>query len=101
MEDTVLIDVSRSRHLSDLGYRNALPLATPMLTSAHKEIMDGQYYTEILEQHIPEIKSTLNVIKFVYDVLTDYYYTAQGDGLKFAYTTCENLSYKKLIETDW
>ena len=108
--------------MSDLGYRSALPLATPMLTSAHKQrrvewaqndnwkktlfsdetsfqlfrntikhwyknakpirpmpknrskiftwgwflcksltcfqhIMDGKYYTEILEQHIPKIKS--------------------------------------------
>ena len=34
------VDVSRStvsRHLSDLGYRNALPLNTPMLTPAHKQ----------------------------------------------------------------
>ena len=119
-----------SRHLADLGYRNALPLSTPMLTSAHKQkrvewaqkhkddnwkntlfsdetsfqlfrntikhwyknarpirpmpkdrskifawggfcvkgktslfcfrrIMDGKYYTEILEKHIPEIRSML------------------------------------------
>jgi transposase len=34
------INVSRStvsRHLADLGYRNSLPLSTPMLTSVHKE----------------------------------------------------------------
>ncbi len=127
------VNVTRStvsRHLADLGYRNALPLSTPMLTSAHKQkrvewaqkhkddnwkntlfsdetsfqlfrntikhwyknarpirpmpkdrskifawggfcvkgktslfcfrrIMDGKYYTEILEKHIPEIRSML------------------------------------------
>ena len=26
-----------SRHLSRLGYKNSLPLKTPMLTDAHKE----------------------------------------------------------------
>ena len=34
------VNVSRStvsRHLSSLGYRNALPLSTPMLTSVHKQ----------------------------------------------------------------
>jgi len=34
------VDVSRStvsRHLVNLGYRNALPLCTPMLTPAHKQ----------------------------------------------------------------
>ena len=34
------VDVSRStvtRHLASLGYRNALPLCTPMLTPAHKQ----------------------------------------------------------------
>ena len=131
--DDIGVNVSRStvsRHLADLGYRNALPLSTPMLTSAHKQkrvewaqkhkddnwkntlfsdetsfqlfrntikhwyknarpirpmpkdrskifawsgfcvkgktslfcfrrIMDGKYYTEILEKHIPEIRSML------------------------------------------
>lgn len=125
------VNVSRStvsRHLADLGYRNALPLATPMLTPVHKQkrvewaqkhkddnwkrtlfsdetafqlfrntikhwyknarpirpmpkdrskifawggfcikgttslfcfrrIMDGKFYTEILENHIPEVRS--------------------------------------------
>ena len=125
------VDVSRStvsRHLSSLGYRNALPLNTPMLTQVHKQkrvewalkhkddnwrktlftdetafqlfrntirhwykgvrpirpipkdrskifawagfsvkgktslfcfrrIMDGKFYTEILEKHIPEVRS--------------------------------------------
>jgi len=34
------VDVSRStvsRHLVNLGYQNALPLCTPMLTPAHKQ----------------------------------------------------------------
>lgn len=34
------VEVSRStvsRHLADLGYRNALPLRTPMLTTLHKQ----------------------------------------------------------------
>jgi len=131
--DDIGVNVSRStvsRHLADLGYWNALPLSTPMLTSAHKQkrvewaqkhkddnwkntlfsdetsfqlfrntikhwyknarpirpmpkdrskifawggfcvkgktslfcfrrIMDGKYYTEILEKHIPEIRSML------------------------------------------
>jgi len=131
--DDIGVNVSRStvsRHLADLGYRNALPFSTPMLTSAHKQkrvewaqkhkddnwkntlfsdetsfqlfrntikhwyknarpirpmpkdrskifawggfcvkgktslfcfrrIMDGKYYTEILEKHIPEIRSML------------------------------------------
>src|SRR5437016_6121464 len=38
--DDIGVNVSRStvsRHLADLGYRNALPLSTPMLTSAHKQ----------------------------------------------------------------
>jgi transposase len=125
------IDISRStvsRHLVSLGYKNALPLSTPMLTPAHKQkriewaqkhkddnwrktlfsdetsfqlfrntikhwykgarpirpmpkdrskifawggfcvkgktslfcfrrIMDGKFYTEILEKHIPEVRS--------------------------------------------
>jgi transposase len=127
------VDVSRStvsRHLGDHGYRNALPLRTPMLTQAHKQkrvewaqnhkddnwnktlfsdetsfqlfrntikhwyknarpircmpkdrskifawggfcingttslfcfrrIMDGKFYTEILERHLPEVRSML------------------------------------------
>ncbi|CAG8810051.1 12044_t:CDS:2, partial [Dentiscutata erythropus] len=85
------INVTRStvsRHLTSLGYRNALPLATPMLTQhwyknarpirpipkdrskifawggfcvkgktslfCFRRIMDGKFYTEILEKHIPE-----------------------------------------------
>ncbi len=132
LED-VGVNVSRltvSRHLTDLGYRNALPLSTPMLTTVHKQkrvewarnhlndnwkktlfsdetafqlfrntikhwykgarpirpmpkdrnkifawggfcvkgttslfcfrrIMDGKFYTEILEKHIPEVRSML------------------------------------------
>ena len=127
------VEVSRStvsRHLSDLGYRNALPLCTPMLTLVHKQkrvewakkhkndnwkrtlfsdetafqlfcntikhwykgarpirpmpkdrtkilawggfcvkgktslfcfrrIMDGKFYTEIIEKHLPEVRNML------------------------------------------
>ena len=74
--------------MAEHGYRNALPLNSPMLTSDHKQkriewakkhindnwnktlkdktslfcfrqIMDAKYYTEILEMHLPEVRSIL------------------------------------------